>query len=135
MIDIKQTALRDSFRGLIDMGLLHADRHDVGSGVFSSDGGAFGRPASQRGLRAGAVVCAVRGVGLDAVAEMAKRVGGGGARLPVAEAEGMGRALVVTGHAVGENTIWQAVTKPPEQHNQPQSETHPAVQSTSTAEM
>ena len=39
MIDIKQTALRDSFRGLIDMGLLHADRHDVGSGVFSSDGG------------------------------------------------------------------------------------------------
>ena len=109
MIGIKQTSLRDCFRGLIDMGLLYADRHDGrGAGYSLQMGEAFGRPASQRGLRAGAVVCAVRGVGLDAVAEMAKRVGGGGARVAVAVAEGMGRALVVTGRAVGENTIWQA---------------------------
>ncbi|WP_454931293.1 helix-turn-helix domain-containing protein [Actinomyces israelii] len=37
---------------------------------------AFGRPASRRGLRAEAVVCAARGVGLDTVAEIVERAEG-----------------------------------------------------------
>ena len=50
-------------------------------------------------------MCAVRGVGLDAVAEMAKRVGGGGARVPVAVAKGMNQALMMTGHAVDRKSV------------------------------
>ena len=53
----------------------------------------FGHPASWRGLRAGAVVCAARGVDLGAVAEVVGRAGGGGARVAVAVAAGAGWAL------------------------------------------